>query len=68
MRSGRTWLRVLAGLVGLVVAGSVIAQAVRQGSWTPILSMSGILGALVAIWPLSGRRCRRWPRSGREAG
>jgi hypothetical protein len=67
MKSGRTWPRVLVRLVGLVIAGSVIAQAVRQGSWDPVLSMSGILGALVAIWPLGGRQCRRWPRSGREA-
>jgi hypothetical protein len=67
MKSGRTWLRALVGLVGLVVAGSVIAQAVRQGNWDPVLSMSGILGALVAIWPLSGRTCRRWPRSGHQA-
>jgi hypothetical protein len=67
MKSGRTWLRALVGLVGLIVAGSVIAQAVRQGSWTPDLSTSEILGALVAIWPLGGRSCRRRPRSGREA-
>ena len=39
----RSWIRVLwlvAGLAALVVAGSTIALAVRQGSWSPILAMS----------------------------
>ena len=68
MRSGKAWLRALVWFVGLVVAGSVIAQAVRQGSWDPVLSMSGVLGALAAAWPLGTRACRRRPRSGSEAG
>lgn len=70
MRSGKTCLRVLAGLVGLVVAGSIIAQAVRQGSWGPVLSEGWLLAVVAATWPQAGRgRCRGWrPGPGRGTG
>jgi hypothetical protein len=64
------WL--VAGLAALVVVGSTIALAVRQGSWSPILSM-GWFPAVVAACAAApagrrgtARRC--WPRrSGRAA-
>jgi len=71
----RSWIRALwlvAGLAALVVAGSTIARAVRQGSWSPILAMSWFpaIVAACATAP-AGRRGtagRCWPRrSGRSA-
>ena len=47
----RSWIRALwlvAGLAALVVTGSTIALAVRQGSWSPILSMSWFPAIVVA--------------------
>jgi hypothetical protein len=64
MRPRVTWLRVIAGLAVLVVAGSAIAQSVRQGNWAPVLSVSWLLGVVAASWPHTGRGC--WP--GRRAG
>jgi hypothetical protein len=67
MRSGKACLRVLAGLAGLIVAGSAIAQAVRQGSWAPVYSESWLLGVVAAVWPRAGHgRCRAWITGGRQ--
>ena len=70
----RSWIRVLwlvAGLAALVVVGSTIALAVRQGSWSPILSMGWFPAVVVACAVPAGRRGtagRCWPRrSGRAA-
>jgi hypothetical protein len=71
----RSWIRALwlvAGLAALVVTVSTIALAVRQGSWSPILSMSWFPAVVVACATASaGRRGtagRCWPRrSGRSA-
>ena len=55
MRSWIWALWLVAGLAALVVTVSTIALAVRQGSWSPILSMSlvpGRRGGLChAAWP-----------------
>jgi hypothetical protein len=65
MRSWTRWLYVLAGLAGLFVAGSAIALAVRQGSWTPIVSVAWLPAVVVAVLP--GRR-RCFPRRHGQAG
>ena len=72
MRSWNRAVRLVAGLIALVVAGSTIALAVRQGSWSPILSMSWFPAVVVACAaaPASrrGTAGRCWPRrSGRAA-
>jgi hypothetical protein len=66
MRSWNRAVRLVAGLIVLVVAGSTIALAVRQGSWSPILSMSWF-PAVVAAWAAAsagrpGTAGRCWPR------
>jgi hypothetical protein len=72
MRSWIWALWLVAGLAALVVTVSTIALAVRQGSWSPILSMAWFpaVVAACAVAP-AGRRGtagRCWPRrSGRAA-
>jgi hypothetical protein len=39
MRSWTRWLYLIAGLVAVFVAVSSIVQAVRQGSWAPVISV-----------------------------
>jgi hypothetical protein len=71
----RSWIRMVwlvVSLAAVVVVGSTIALAVRQGSWSPILSMSWFPAVVVACTATSaGRRGtagRCWPRrSGRAA-
>ena len=54
-------LQVIAGLAAGLVAVSAVVQAVRQGSWEPIDSVSWLLVLVVVIWPRAGRAgC--WPR------
>jgi hypothetical protein len=41
-----------------------VAQAIRLGSWTPIVSVAWLPGVMVACWPGVNRRClprRRTP-------
>jgi hypothetical protein len=70
----RSWIWVLwlvAGLAAVVVTVSTIALAVREGSWSPILSMAWFPAIVVACAVPAGRRGaagRCWPRrSGRAA-
>ena len=56
----RPWTRglyLIAGLAVAFVAVSSVVQAVRQGSWSPLISVSWLLGVIVAIWPGTARRC-----------
>jgi hypothetical protein len=39
------------------VAVSSVVQAVRQGSWTPVFSVSWLSAVVVAAWPGTYRRC-----------
>jgi len=57
MESWKRWLFLAAGLVAAVVAVSSIAQAVRSGSWGPVIATAWIPAALAAAWPAGGRRC-----------
>jgi ribose/xylose/arabinose/galactoside ABC-type transport system permease subunit len=51
------WLYVVAGLAAVFVAVSAVVQAVREGSWSPLISVSWLLGVIVATWPRMARRC-----------
>jgi hypothetical protein len=57
-------LYVLAGLAAVFITVSTIAQAIREGSWSPIISVGWLPAVIVASWPGVGRRCLRG-RSGR---
>jgi hypothetical protein len=58
MRPQTTWLPVVAGLAAVFVAVATIVQAVRQGSWTPVVTSGWVPAVIVATWPTAYRRCR----------
>jgi hypothetical protein len=67
MKPSVRWLYGVAAVVALLVAVTAIAQSVRQGSWSPILSVGWLAAVIVAvISPRGTRRClqirRRQPR------
>jgi CHASE2 domain-containing sensor protein len=57
MRKRTNWLTVIAGLAAAVIAVSAIVQAVRQQSWSPLISVSWLLAVIVATWPRARYRC-----------
>ena len=57
MKRGTIWLYAGACLAFALVAVSATVQAVREGSWSPLISVSWLLGVIVAIWPGTARRC-----------
>ena len=57
MRNRTNWLTVIAGIVAAVVAVSAIVQAVRQQSWSPLISVSWLFALIVATWPRARYRC-----------
>jgi hypothetical protein len=60
-------MQVVAAIAVAVVAVSSIVQAVRQGSWAPIISVGWLPAVVVATWwPSTRRRCR--PRRQGTAG
>lgn len=64
MRRWQRWLYVIAGLAAVFVAVSAAAQAIREGSWTPLISVGWLPAVIVVTWPGSYRRClgrRRTP-------
>ena len=64
MRPCKRWLLLLPGLAGVFVAVAVAAQAIRQGSWTPVAEMGWLPAVIVASGSGSGR-CS-WPRRRRS--
>jgi hypothetical protein len=66
MKPWTRWLQVIAGLAAVFVAVSVAAQAIRQGSWEPIITVGWIPAVIVAAWPGTYRRCL--PRRHGQAG
>ena len=66
MRSRTRWLFLIEGLAATFVAVASIVQAVRQGSWTPMITTGWIPAVVVATWPAAYRRCG--PRSRGQAG
>lgn len=57
MTAWKRWLFAVAVLAAVVVTGSSIAQAVRSGSWGPVLSVIWIPAVVAAITPGAYRRC-----------
>jgi hypothetical protein len=67
MKPWARWMYVVTACAVAVVAVSSIVQAVRQGSWEPIIAVGWLPAVVVATWwPGSRRRCL--PRRHREAG
>ncbi len=64
MKPWKRWLYLIAALAAALVAVASAAQAIRQNSWTPIVSVAWLPAVIVATWPGSGCRClprRRTP-------
>jgi len=64
MKPWARWTYLIAVAAATFVAVSSIAQAIRQGSWSPIVSVGWIAGVIVAAWPGTRRRCL--PRGSRR--
>ena len=58
MKPWARWWYGLAGLVAAFVAVSSIVQAIRLGSWTPVVSVGWLPAVFVAVWPGTYRRCQ----------
>ena len=57
MKPWARWGYGLAALVVAFVAVSSIVQAIRLGSWTPVISVGWLPAVIVAVWPGAYRRC-----------
>ena len=66
MKSCARWWQVIAGLAVAIFAVSATVQAIRQGSWGPIVEVGWLPAVIVATWPGTYRRCL--PRRNRQAG
>jgi hypothetical protein len=64
MRSCARWFYLVTGLVAAFIAVAAIVQAIRQGSWGPIISVGWLPAVIVASRPGAVRRCLR----GRSGG
>jgi hypothetical protein len=67
MKLSARWLYGVAAFAATLVAVSAIVQSIRQGSWSPILSVGWLAAVIVAVLaPRGTRRClqirRRQPR------
>ncbi|HEU5387698.1 MAG TPA: hypothetical protein VFV73_17515 [Streptosporangiaceae bacterium] len=59
MRSWKRWLYLISGLAAVLVVAASAVQAVRQGSWTPVLSVAWLPAVIAAGQPGTGRCQRR---------
>ena len=55
--SRKHWLLLTAALVAIVVVVSSIVQAIRSGSWGPVVSVCWVPAAVIAVWPSVYHRC-----------
>jgi hypothetical protein len=67
MKLSARWLYGVAAFAATLIAVSAIVQSVRQGSWSPILSVGWLAAVIVAVLAPRGTcRClqirRRQPR------
>jgi hypothetical protein len=67
MKLSARWLYGVAAFAATLIAVSAIVQSIRQGSWSPILSVGWLAAVIVAVLaPRGTRRClqirRRQPR------
>ena len=60
MKLSARWLYGVAAAAALLVAVSAIVQSVRQGSWSPLLSVGWLAAVIIAV--ISPRGTRRCPR------
>lgn len=61
MKPWTRWAYVIAGFAVAVVAVSSVVQAIRQGTWSPLIETGWLPAVVVAIWPGTRRRCLpRW--------
>ena len=58
MRSRIRWPSLIVALAAAFVAVATIVQAVRQGSWSPVIATGWVPVVIIATWPASYRRCR----------
>jgi hypothetical protein len=64
--SWKRWLYLISGLAAVLVAAAAAAQAARQGSWAPVVSVAWLPAVIIAGWPGTGRcLSRHRPRPGR---
>jgi ABC-type sugar transport system substrate-binding protein len=67
MKQWTRWMRLIAAIAVAVVAVSSIAQAIRQDSWAPLITVGWLPGVVAATWwPGMRGRCR--PRRQGTAG
>ena len=66
MKPWARWMYVITACAVTVVAVSSIVQAIRQGSWEPVITVGWIPAVIVAAWPGTYRRCL--PRRHGQAG
>ena len=67
MRTWTRWVYAIAVLAAVFVAVSTIVQAIREGSWAPIIAVGWLPAVIVAAaWPASRGRCL--PRRRGSAG
>ena len=59
MRRCTRWFYLVTGLVAAFIAVAAIVQAIRQGSWGPIVSVGWLPAVIVASRPGAVRRCLR---------
>jgi hypothetical protein len=65
VRSWKRWLYLISGLAAAAVVAASAAQALRQGSWTPVLSVAWLPAVIAASVPGTGRcQHRRRPPAG----
>ena len=55
MKPWKRWLYLIAGLAVVFVAAASGAQAIRQGSWAPVVSVAWLPAVIAAACPGSGR-------------
>jgi ribose/xylose/arabinose/galactoside ABC-type transport system permease subunit len=64
MKTWEKWLSAVAGLAAALVAVSAVVQAVRQGSWSPLIAVGWLLAVVAATLPGASRRCLPRRRNG----
>ena len=59
MRAYARWFYIITGLAAAFVAVATVVQAIREGSWGPIVSVGWLPAVVIASWPAARRRCLR---------
>lgn len=67
MKPWARWMHVITAIVVAVAAVSSIVQAIRQGSWAPLIAVGWLPAVVAAIW-WPGTRGWCWPRRQGSAG